>query len=233
MAIEFCGMKKLERHYDVGLIRVVTLPDKELLAKHGKIIEKYFPMLNVVSKAIPEQPLGVYDADTEAIAIPKIVKLANKWEKKIDVLIVSCAGDPAVSELREMLDIPVIGAGESTALLAKRYGNVFGVLGITDEIPRAYSKILGVENIVGTCDVPDITSTIDLMTKTGRTRVINKALELKSMGAEVIALACTGMTTIGIANELEEICEIPVIDPVVAEGLIAYYECIRRERCVR
>ena len=66
------------------------------------------------------------------------------------------------------------------------------------------------------------------MSEEGKRKVINKALELKTMGAEVIPLACTGMATIGIARELEEVCGIPVIDPVIAEGLIAYYECIRK-----
>ncbi|WP_176431203.1 hypothetical protein [Anaerovirgula multivorans] len=39
---------------------------------------------------------------------------------------------------------------------------------------------------------------------------------------------CTGMSTIGIAKELEKACKIPVVDPVIAEGLITYYECMRR-----
>ena len=212
--------------YNIGLIRVVTLNDDRLLNIHGKIIEKYFPMLKVGSKCIADQPYGIYDEETEKIAVPKIIELAENWTN-IDALIISCAGDPAVEELRETLDIPVIGAGESTALLAKSCGEVFGVLGITKEVPKAYTEILG-DSIVGTNDVPGIETTIDLMTQEGRKKVIKKALELKTLGAEVIALACTGMATIGIARELEVVCGIPVIDPVVAEGLIAYCKCIRK-----
>ena len=206
-------------------MRVVSFTDEELLNLHGKIIEEYFPALNVVSKFIPDQPYGIHDDETEEVAVPKIIELAKGW-KGIDALIISCAGDPAVSELREILNIPVIGAGESTASLALRYGKVYGVLGITKDIPKAYTRILG-DKIVGTCDVPGVESTLDLMTDEGKENVINKALELKSLGAEVIALACTGMATIGIAKELEQACGIPVIDPVMAEGLIAYFECVR------
>ncbi len=218
-------MKKV---YNVGLIRVVTLTDEKLLNLHGDLIEKYYPMLKVTSKCIPDQPYGIHDDETEEVAVPKIIELAKEW-KDIDALIISCAGDPAVKELREILDIPVIGAGESTALLAKRYGRVFGVLGITEEAPRAYREILGDDNIVGSADVPGIVSTIDLMEETGREKVIHKALELKKLGAQVSPLACTGMATIGIAKELEEVCKIPVIDPVIAEGLFTYYECIRKQ----
>lgn len=217
----------MNKVYNVGLIRVVSFPAGELLNLHGRIIEDYFPMLNVVTKCIPDQPYGIHDDETEMAAVPKIIELARSWEG-IDALIISCAGDPAIKELRQMLNIPVIGAGESTALLAQRYGNVYGVLGITEEIPSAYKRILE-KGIVGTCDVPGIISTLDLMTEEGRKNVINKALELKDLGAEVIALACTGMATIGIAKEIEQVCGISVIDPVLAEGLITYFECARAQ----
>ncbi len=213
------------KKYNIGLIRVVSFEDEDLLNLHGKIIEKYYPNLQVVSKCIPDQPYGIHDDETEELAVPKIIELAKSWDG-IDALVISCAGDPGVQKLKAILDIPVIGAGESTALLAQRYGNVFGTLGITKEIPRAYKEILGT-NIVGTCDVEDVTSTLDLMNEHGRGKVIEKAIKLKELGAQVIALACTGMATIGIAKELEKVCNIPVIDPVIAEGLIALYECVR------
>lgn len=215
------------KKYNIGLIRVVSFDDEDLLNLHGEIIEEYYPALKVISKCIPDQPYGIHDDETEEMAVPKIIDLAKNWEG-IDALVISCAGDPAVNELRDILDIPVIGAGESAALLAKRYGNTFGVLGITKEVPRAYKEILG-SNVVGTYDVEGVTSTLDLMNEHGRKKVIEKAIELKDLGAEVIALACTGMTTIGIARELEKVCNIPVIDPVIAEGLIALYECVRNK----
>ena len=217
----------MKNKYNVGLIRVVTFDDEDMINLHGEIIERYFPMLKVTSKCIPDQPYGIHDDETEELAVPKIIELAKNW-KRIDALIISCAGDPAVKELRNILDIPVIGAGESTAALAKRYGNVFGTLGITEDIPNAYIRILG-KGIVGTCSIPGIVSTLDLMSDEGKKKVVNKAIELKSLGAEVIALACTGMSTIGIANQLEQTLNIPVVDPVIAEGLIAYYECVKTQ----
>lgn len=213
------------KKYNIGLIRVVSFEDKELLKLHGRIIEKYYQDLNIISKAIPNQPFGIHDEETEILAVPKIIDLAKNWED-IDALIISCAGDPGLKELREVLDIPVIGAGESTALLSLRYGEKLGVLGITKEIPRAYKEILG-NKIVGKPNVKGVESTLDLMKEDGRKKVIDAGLELKALGAQAIALACTGMATIGIAKELESVCKIPVIDPVIAQGLIAFYEVIR------
>lgn len=214
------------KNFNIGLVRVVTIADEGLLNLHGRLIEKYFPGMLVESRCIPDQPEGIHDSTTELQAVPKIKELAESW-RDIDALVVSCAGDPAVAELRSKLSIPVIGAGESTAFFAAKYGRKVGVLGITEEVPGAYRKTFG-SNIVGTCKPEGINSTLDLMTDVGRKKVIQKAQELKVLGAEVIALACTGMSTIGIAAELEEVLHIPVIDPVMAEGLMAYFECLRR-----
>ena len=51
---------------------------------------------------------------------------------------------------------------------------------------------------------------------------------LKDAGAGAIALACTGMSTAGVANPLAKKTGLPVIDPVTAEGLMAYYECLSK-----
>lgn len=218
----------MERKFKLGLVRVVTITDNQLLNQHGRLLEHYYPQFTVESRSIEDQPTGIHDDETEALAVPKIIKLVKEWND-VDAIVISCAGDPAVQELRVELPIPVIGAGEATALLAGNYGKKFGVLGITEEVPRAYSRAFG-ENIVGTCRPEGVNSTLDLMTEEGRKSVVQKALELKALGAEVIALACTGMSTIKIAKELEDICQIPVIDPVMSEGLVAYFECLRRVR---
>ena len=55
-----------------------------------------------------------------------------------------------------------------------------------------------------------------------------KAKQLKENGAEVIALACTGMATMGIAPKLEEVIGISVLDPVMCEGLVMYMELLRK-----
>lgn len=217
----------MAKKFKVGLVRVVTIHDEEMLNLHGRLLEQYYPELEVESKCILNQPEGIHDEATELLAVPKIVDLAKVWEG-IEALIISCAGDPAVEELRKELKIPVVGGGEATALLASHYGKKVGVLGITEEVPRAYARTFG-ENIVGTCRAEGVNSTLDLLTPAGRTAVIKKAKELKALGAEVIALACTGLSTIRIAKELEKVCEIPVIDPVMAEGLLTYFACLRRE----
>ncbi len=72
-------------------------------------------------------------------------------------------------------------------------------------------------------------STLDLMTQEGQRSCLKTARALKESEAEVIALACTGMATIGIAPLIEREVGIPVIDPVLAEGTFAFFESIRKQ----
>ena len=209
----------------VAVIRVVTLEDPGLLRLHGELMEAAFPGLHTVSVCIPDQPRGVCSPETEAAAVPKILEIARKL-RGVDALVVSCCGDPAVEELRLELDIPVIGAGAAVCAVAGVLGRHPGVLGIMEEVPKPYQRMLG-ESLIHLGRPEHITCTLDLLTGAGREAVIRKALELKAHGADCLALACTGMSTIRIAEDLRRACGIPVVDPVTAEGLFAYYVTVK------
>lgn len=164
--------------YKVGLIRVLTTEDEELLQLHGKLIESYFPMFQVVSRCIPEQPEGIHDDETFAVGVPKVVNLAVElWKEGCQAIIISCAGDRIVDN----------------------------------------AKGDGVENV------------LDLMTDRGYEATMKAAAAQKEMGADVIALSCTGMSSIRIAPSIEKTVGIPVLDPVLCEGLLTLFELLRRE----
>ena len=182
---------------NIVVIRVVTLEDQTLLRMHGDLIEAYYPALRTDSYCIGEQPRGVCDLKTKTLAVPKIIALAKKHQDA-DAIVISCCDDPAVEELREMLSVPVIGAGTAVSAVARSLGKRVGIIGITEYVPEPYRRILGDD--------------------------------LTDLGANCIALACTGMSTIRIAREIENSCGIPAVDPVMAEGLFAYYACLQSER---
>lgn len=217
----------MDRKYLIGVIRVVT-QEKAKCECHGHLLESWFPEFTVISKCIPDQPEGVYDAASEAAAIPKIQQLAREFEKQgADGVIISCCGDPGLEVVRRELSIPLVGAGESTALIALRYGEKVYSLGITEEAPENYKKILR-ERLVENAIPDGVHCTLDLQGEKGWNAVCEKAKSLRNAGADVIALACTGMATLGIAPELEAVTGIPVLDPVMCEGLIMYMELLRK-----
>ncbi len=219
----------MDRKFTVGVIRVLTSDDPEFVGMHGRVIEEHYPGIRCVSKCIPDQPEGIHSHELEQIAVPKIVETAKSFED-VDMIIVSCADDPGVPEVRKALPgIPVTGGGETTAALSLRYGDKVAVLGIVDYAPKAYLRMIAPDKLVAVGRPEDVNSTLDLMTPEGRESCFRKGRELKEMGAEVIALGCTGLTTIGIAQDLEKELGIPVIDPVLAEGLFAYFEAVRKQ----
>lgn len=219
---------------NIGLIRVVTFEDKELLHRHGEILEKKFTGFQVESRCIKNQYEGIYDEITEIQAINKIVKLAKEFElEKKDAILISCAADPALEETKKELIIPVIGAGSSCAAIALAYGKRVGVIGIGKEITSAMEGILG-DYLVEYIQPEGVSNTLDLLKPQNRSKIIDASVQLKNKGCDTIALCCTGMATIGIADEIKEKVKLPVVDPIIASGIVinnikdVYYNIVQR-----
>jgi Asp/Glu/hydantoin racemase len=206
------------KNYKVGIIRVLTTENESILKSHQNILKEHFTNYILETKCIPEQYNGIYDDETLEIAVPKIINMAKEWQSHLDGLIISCAGDPAVKELRKLLDIPVVGAGHSIATVSRNYGKKVGIIGIEKEAPAAYIEILK-DSYLGYEKPEGVNNTNDLQTDEGKKAIINSAKELKEKGADVIAFACTGLSTAKAYNLLKEV-GLPIVDGVIAEGTI-------------
>lgn len=204
----------------IGVIRVFTTENKEILEQHGKLITNHYGV-PTITKCIHGQPLGIFNDETEALAVPKIIEAGKALENEgSKVLVISCAADPAITELRKEVSIPVIGAGSAVALNALAIGNSVGVLGITDTPPAVISELLG-DLLVGYLQPEGVTNTTDLLTPSGQEKGLKAARTLLNQGAKVIVFACTGFSTIGLADVLRKELDVPIIDAVEAEGLFA------------
>lgn len=198
----------------IGLIRVLTTQDQELLQLHGRMIESCFPALSVESRCIADQDEGIHDEASHAKALPKVLALARAFAaEKVDAVYISCAGDPGVRILQRELAVPVIGAGTATAHAAGAYGVPVGVLGITDDVPEEIAKVLG-ERIVGSLRPPQLHTTLDLFRPDAMDALAEAGRALKSKGAKLLLLACTGLATIGAAPELSRRVGLPALDPL-------------------
>jgi Asp/Glu/hydantoin racemase len=84
-------------------------------------------------------------------------------------------------------------------------------------------RILG-SHLVGEAKPNGVKTTLDLMKPEGKQKVFDTCRTLVERSAcQVIALACTGMSTIGVAKELERETGLPVIDPVLASGFCTWF----------
>jgi len=213
----------------LGLIRVLSTNDAELLNRHGRLLDEFFgdPELTVVSRCIEGHPDGLWNSAGERKALPKIVRLGQEMARGdgATALLVSCVADPGVPELRETVEVPVIGAGSASAATALALGQSVGALSIVPGVLPPISNVLG-KHLVG-WEVPvGVKTTLDLMSKGGKERFVEAGERLKGQAAEVILLACTGFSTVRIAPFLEKRLGLPVVDPVISAGLAAYYAMV-------
>jgi len=205
----------------VGIIRVVTIADQELMNRQGRLLESLFPDFTTVTECIPNQPDGIHNEETETMAIPQIIELGKKMAKRVQALIVSCAADPAVEDLRKGLSIPVIEAGSAAVGVGMALGSRIGVLNLNEETPRVISSLLG-KMLIGATSPEGVRTTLDLMTPSGKMAAVKAANRLGQMGADVIVMACTGYATISLAPVLRKESKIPIVDPIEAAGLITH-----------
>lgn len=213
----------------IGLIRVLSTDDFELLNNHGRLLQDFIgdSDLTVLSRCIQGHPHGLWNSAEERKAVPKILRLGQEMQRKdeVAVLLVSCVADPGVPELREVVGIPVIGAGAASAATALALGQPVGALSIVPGILPSISDVLG-KYLVG-WEVPvGVKTTVDLMSQEGRERFVDAGKRLKAQGAGAVLLACTGFSTIRIAPFLEARLDLPIIDPVISAGLSAYYAAV-------
>ena len=206
----------------IGLIRVISYEDESRASAHGRLLERLYPDIEVVTRCIPDQPQGIHDAETEALAEPKIVRLGERMAREdgIEALIVSCAADPGVASLRHRVGFPVVGAGSSVACLALGFSDRVATMGITEGTPARMKALLG-PCLVAEARPAGVTNTLELNTEAGRASAFGALRGLVAEGARVVALACTGFATLGVADEMTRQAGVPVLDPVAAAGLFA------------
>ena len=141
--------------------------------------------------------------------------------KGADVAIVGCFGDPVLDAARECLNIPVVGAGEASMLLAMQLGWRFSIIspieggrGRVEAQTRrmgiaarhASTRGLGID-IAGLAQ--GSIDPIEAIIAAGRRAIVED-------GADVLVLGCMSFAFLGFTPRLEEALGVPVINPVIA-----------------
>ena len=166
----------------------------------------------------------------KAVTVPYIVDEIIRAEKEGYAAVTSqCFLDPGVTEAREAVRIPVVGAAEASLYIAMMCGDRLGIVttGGTYRTPHHGSVMRMIRTMVSSwsisarvvylgttrstvfpaVDSPEAKQVFDDIEKES-----NKAIEEK--GAEVIVLGCTGFA--GYAVELQKRLDVPVVDSSIA-----------------
>ncbi|MEG3111712.1 aspartate/glutamate racemase family protein [Pantoea sp. T14] len=203
----------------LGIIRVLTHQDQNFVEEHGRLIHQQYG-LDSISRCIPDQPKGIFDDASEAIAVPKIIALGQQFQAEgCDAIFLSCAADPGLEALRKTVTIPVISAGSASASIAAMLQRPVAVMGIGAEAPRPFKALLGESVIYARPE--GVLNTTDLLSSQGRQSALACADELYRQGIEVIAFSCTGFSTIGLADAINQQLGQIAVDAVRAAGLFA------------
>ena len=151
-------------------------------------------------------------------------------EEGFDAVMIDCFGDPMLYELRQALDIPVVGIGEASLLVATMMGRQFGMVNVSPyNIPEQQERVVryGIaDKCIGHVAIEgwekgDVGDLVDATDKVRR--FIISARKLIDMGAEVIVPACSITSPMvrfcpgcedKYPNGITEIDGVPVLDAV-------------------
>ncbi len=105
---------------------------EEMKRREQVLRENAFPGTQVDVIDVPSGPSSIESMYEEAQAVPGMVAAAVQAEQDgYDGIIVGCYGDPGLAAAREMVRIPVVGPGETSALLAAMLGHHFSIVTLT------------------------------------------------------------------------------------------------------
>ncbi len=136
-----------------------------------------------------------------------------------DAVVVSCFYDPGVRELREILDIPVVGAGEASMHVASLLGHRFSIIvGRRKHIPKMSDNALiyGFDRRIASWRAIDFTVERLKTDRVGAFEAMVREGEaaVREDRAEVVVLGCTAIED--AAPRLSERIGAPVVHPVAA-----------------
>ena len=155
------------------------------------------PGTEITYSRVRDGPPAIESPVDHAQAAAEVLKLVCPAEEVgADAIIVWCAGDPGLEAARTLVDVPVIGPGESMQLLIRLLGRN----------PAA---------------VPAPLPVLDLRIDTARTLHLTEEIihRLEAPGHDAFYLDCLGMFAMG--RPLRESTHLPVIDPAEASLEIA------------
>jgi len=161
-------------------------------------------------------PSFIETEEHEKLAVPDLLRVVKNGEKQgYSAIIINCFGNPGLEEVKKIVKIPVVGAGEASFLKAKESKKRFSVITTVEEAVvrvRRNARKYGAEQFLASIRFLGI-HVPEFAQKQRLRRALLKEGEkaLKEDRAEIIVLGCTAM--VGNAEWLSKKLGVPVIDP--------------------
>ena len=192
------------------------------------------PDLKITHSLLDRGPSSIESRFEEALAVPDTVLRAAEAEVNgADAVVIDCMGDPGLHACREVVSIPVLGAGQTAMHLANMLGSQFAFITVLDRLKPMVDDLVVTYGLsekyasFKAVDIPvlDISRDVDSLNAALTEQAI---ISIESDGADIIVLGCTGF--LGCAEAMQSALQgagldVPVIDPVpatihIAEALV-------------
>ncbi len=209
------------RKYKIMVITPIIKDIPTPLGEENFYEKNASPDFEVATTTISFGPASIECFYDEVWAAPFVVEKAREAERKgYHGILVDCFMNPGVKATREVVDIPVVGAGEAAIITALMLGDSFTIIDVGPEkyvkkTPPPIVREIGVESRFASIrgigiQVLNLKETKELVNIIAEESM--KAVE--EDGADIIVLGCTGLA--GIAEQIELKIGVPVIDPALS-----------------
>jgi allantoin racemase len=206
---------------------------EEEVARRRNLLQQWAsPSTTVEMVYAMEGPASIESMYEEYLAIPNNGKNMYRLDQAgYDAAIVGCAGDPGLDAYRELsTKMLVVGPGTSSFHAAAMLGHRFTLLTIANSmIPSSFELVQksGLSFKLASIRAVEI-PVLDLANDRAKTLEKLVLIGREAMNqdrADVLVLGCMSMAFLHVAEEMQELLDIPVINPAktalkTAEALV-------------
>jgi allantoin racemase len=181
----------------------------------------------------PGGPLSIESHAEELLCVPPMIAALQQRPRHSDGVIIGCFGDPGLSALRELLDVPVVGPFEASFHMAAQLGARVGVITILDSVVPLLDHLVRGMGLslryagASAIDVPvlevraDPAQVADRIVHAGRDMV-------RRRDADVLIIGCMSLAFLEMAERTAGDIGIPMLNPAkcalkTAESLAAQH----------
>lgn len=171
---------------------------------------------------VPGGPASIESAYEEYLSVPGAIdRLIEAEREGFDGVVLGCFGDPGIDAMREMMNIPVIGPGEASMLLAASLGHRFSIVTVLGSLIPLLERLawqVGVDRklaSVRTIDIPVLELGSD--PEEALARMVREGERARDQErADVVIMGCMSMAFQNRQDALSARLGIPVVNPVHA-----------------
>lgn len=188
------------------------------------------PGVTVEARRPEGGPASIESMWEEYLSVPGIMELAPKLEAEgFDAIVPGCFGDPGIDGVRELVNIPVLGPGATSMVVAANLGHRFGIVTVLESVVRPLENLALLTGVASKLASVRQLGIPVLELNSDRDATFERLVEVSHQSieedrADVLILGCGTLSF--RAAELQERLGIPVINPLqvtlrMAELLVA------------